>query len=373
MKKIIFVSNTAWSIYNFRIDLIKYLEKNNYDVIVIAPYDDSVEKIKEICTYINIKLDRKGINVFNDLKFLYRLFKLYIDLDPDIIFHYTIKPNIYGSIASKFANKTSVAVVTGLGYSFIKENLITKISKLLYKISLKHSNEVWFLNKEDFNQFLEMNLIKKEKGYILKGEGINTDKYSPDLFKKKLEPKNNIKFLLIGRMIYDKGVKEFVNAAKIIKKRYKNVKFELLGPIDYDYSNSIDKETLLNWNKDKSINYLGETDDVRKYINQSDCVVLPSYREGVPRTLLEAASMETPLIATDVPGCRDVIDNNVNGFLCKVEDYKDLANKMEIFINLSKIEKKIMGKKGRKKVKKEFDIDIIIEKYLNAINRLLDN
>jgi len=215
-KKIVLSSNTSWSIFNFRFGLIKELLKN-YEVIIVAPKDEYSEKLIDLgCKYYDIYIDRKGTNPINDLKTFWQYYRLYKKIKPDLIFHYTIKPNIYGTIAAKLNNIPSIAITTGLGYMFINNNIVTNIVKLLYKVSFKFAKQVWFLNQDDFDIFIKNKLIDKSKGFILHSEGVNTEKFKPI----KTEKKDDIfRFLLIARMIWDKGIGEYVEAAKIIKQK----------------------------------------------------------------------------------------------------------------------------------------------------------
>ena len=371
LRKIVLSSNTSWSIYNFRLGLVKKLLEN-YEVIIVAPKDKYSQKLIDLgCGYYDIYIDNKGTNPINDLKTFWQYYRLYKKIKPDLIFHYTIKSNIYGTIAAKLNNILSIAITTGLGYAFINNNLISKIVKFLYKFSFKFANQVWFLNQDDYEVFINQNLISKEKGYILPSEGINTEEFKP----MNIEKKDNIfRFLLIARILWDKGIGEYVKAAKIIKQKYQNVEFLLLGAVGVDNPTVISKEQIDKWVGEGIVKYLGVTDNVKSEIAKADCVVLPSYyREGIPRVLLEAAAMEKPIITTDNVGCRDVVDDGVNGLLCKPRDYRDLVDKMEKMLNLSEEERIKMGKRGREKIIREFDERIVIKKYLETIDKILGN
>lgn len=237
------------------------------------------------------------------MKLTYNLYKIYKKISPNIIFNYSIKPIIYGSIAAKLSNIPSIAVNIGLGYTFINTNLITKISHLLYKFSLQFPKQVWFINEDDRNEFVTRNFVKKEKTLVLPSEGINIEYFSPIIVKET----NKIIFLLIARILWDKGIGEYYEAAKLIKAKYTDVEFQLLGNIDLENPKGISKDILQKWHDEKVINYLGYAKDVRKYISNASCVVLPSYREGKGMTLIEAGSMQKPLIATNVEGCKDIV------------------------------------------------------------------
>ena len=367
-KKIVLSSNTSWYIYNFRSGLVKKLLKD-YEVTVIAPKDKYSKKLINLgCRYFDIYIDNKGTNPINDLRTLWQYLKLYKRIKPDIALHFTIKPNIYGNIASLFLKIPVINTITGLGTVFIKENFITFIAKVLYKVALKNSF-VFFQNKNDKDLFLKYNLITTQNVDVLPGSGVDIQKFKPIETKKD----NIFKFLLIARMLWDKGIGEYVEAAKIIKQKYKDVEFLLVGPIGVDNPTAIPKEQIDKWQKERLVKYLGTTDDVRNMIAMADCVVLPSYREGMPKALLEAAAMEKPLIATNIAGCKEVVEDGINGYLCKIRDAKDLADKMEKMLNLSKDKRKAMGKAGREKMIKQFDENIVINRYLETIDKILNS
>lgn len=368
MKKIVLVGNTCWSMIKFRKGLITKLISLNYKITIIAPFDKYVEEIKCLgCDYLDIKIDNKGSNPIKDIKLILELKKLYLTVDPDLIVHYTIKPNIYGTIAAKLANIKSITVVTGLGYVFINETLVSKIVKLLYKFSFQFSEKVFFINDDDKNEFITNNLVDQNKIVVIPGEGINTEFFRSE---NNNENNNEFKFLLIARMLWDKGVGEYVEAAKILKNKYKDVEFGLLGYLDVANPKAITKEQMTKWENEENIKFYGSTDDVKNFIIKSDCIVLPSYREGISMTLMESSSLEKPLIATDVTGCRDLIDDGINGYLCEVRNAQDLADKMEMMLNLSEEERILMGEAGRVKMINEFDEGIVIGKYLEALRLL---
>jgi len=367
MKRIVLVANTSWSMIKFRLGVMKSLVEAGYEVIVIAPRDKHSDDFNELgCHYIELKMDNKGSNIFNDLKLIYRLQKVYKKLNPDLIFHYTIKPNIYGSFAAKIAKKRSIAVVTGLGYTFIHDSITAKIAKFLYKASLKYAQEVWFINIEDKNKFLLAELVVEEQMNFLPSEGINLETFAPIKVKRK---DNIFRFILIARLLWDKGVGEYVKAAKILTKKYSNVEFQLVGFIDAQNPKAISREQVDDWVAKGYVNYLGPTDDVKPFIAAADCVVLPSYREGVSMILMESAAMQKPLIATNVPGCRDLINNGISGYICRMQDYSDLVSKMDKMLHLTKKQRKKMGKEGRKLMEEEYNEKLVIEKYLYTLKK----
>jgi len=367
--KILFVDNERWSQYNFRGFVIEELVKLGHEIVCLAPSDDNDKLIKKLGTKaVNINLDRKGINIFKDIYLLFQLFLIYRKEKPDLIFHYTIKPNIYGSIVAKFLKIKCISIIPGLGYTFLKKSPLTIIVKILYKISLKKVFLILVLNRDDKLELIKNNISSSNKIDILPSEGIDTKKFKPLKMARK---DKNIVFLMVARILWDKGFKEYVEAAKIIKQNYKNVEFRLLGPIDHGNPSAVKKEEVLKYHKNKTIDYLGTSQDIPNIIKECDCFVLPSYyREGIPRTLLEAAAMEKPIITTKSIGCKEVVDDGINGFLCNTRSSEDLVKKIEIFLNLAKDEKIIMGKKGRIKVMKEFDKEIVLKHYIEIIGNL---
>ncbi len=361
-KKVFIVANNPWYLYNFRLNLAKALTDKGYEVYFLAPEDNNYsELLKKDFKFINIFIDSKGINPFKDFKTIYEFYKIYRRLKPNIVLNFTIKPNIYSSFICRYLNIDCISNITGLGTLFIKENFITKLAKYLYKISLKKNKVVFFQNKDDKELFLDNNLIcEKTKTDVLPGSGVDLDKFKPIAKYNK----DKFIFLFIGRLIKDKGIVELIEASLILNKKYNNFELWLLGEFGVQNNTTITKEDLNEWLKNDLIKYLGKTDAVQIVISKSDCVVLPSYREGTPRSLLEAAAMETPIIATNAVGCKDVVNDNINGFLCEVRNSKDLAIKMEKMLNLSDNQRRLMGKAGREKIIIDYDEKIVISKYL---------
>jgi len=369
IKKIAIVINNSWYAYHFRLNLAIDLKNNGYKVIFIAPYDIKYsELIKERFKFYDIKVDSKGINPISDFRTMISLYKLYTNIRPDIVLNFTIKPNIYSSIIAGILKIKSISNITGLGTIFINQSIVTKIAKLLYKVALDFNNKVFFQNNDDRSLFIENRLVMRNKTDLLPGSGVDLNKFIP--IQKDLKNKKII-FLLIARLLKDKGILEYIEAIKIIKNKYSNVEFQILGSIGVENKTAITKDELQIWINSDLVNYLGTTDNVQDVISKVDCVVLPSYREGTPRSLLEACAMEKPIITTDVVGCKEVVDDGINGYLCEVRNSKDLADKMEMILNLSDDERIIMGQAGRDKIVKEFDEKIVINKYLNSIKEIL--
>lgn len=369
-RKIILVGNRSREMFIFRKGLIRSLSQEGYKIFIVAPTPDeeSINFFNRFGTYFNIDFNKKTKNPFSNLKLCYKLYSIYKSVNPDLIIHYTIKPNIWGSIAAGFSRKKSIAVTTGLGYAFLHKNISTKIIKVLYNIALRFSKMVWFLNKDDQQAFLTDKIVPEEKTFIIPGEGIDTEHFQ---VQSKTANDNIIRFLMIARLTSDKGTYEFCEAAKIIKSKYKNVEIQLLGELNEDNTGTIAPDYIYGLQNQGIIKYLGTSNDVRDIIKDADCLVLPSYREGVPRTLMEGASMGKPLIASNITGCNLVVENNYNGFLCEVRDKEDLASKIEDFINLPQQKRQEMGENGRNLMIHKFEEKIVIDIYKKKIEELL--
>ncbi|WHZ12929.1 MAG: glycosyltransferase family 4 protein [Burkholderiaceae bacterium] len=364
---IFLVSNTAWSIYNFRNGLIAKLVECGHRVAVVAPQDEFSERLAAMgCQVIDMPMSAKGANPVEDTALVFRFTRLYKKLRPDFVFHYTIKPNIYGSFAARLARVPCIAVTTGLGYTFINNNWVARVSRRLYKLAFQSPKEVWFLNEDDRQAFLLHGLVSSDKAVLLHGEGVNTDYFSS---RAKPLDDGRTRFLLIARMLWDKGVGEFVEAARQVRKIYPDAVFQLLGECDVPNPSVISREQMAEWAQEGVIEYLGVTGDVRPHIAQVDCLVLPSYREGISRTLLEAAAMGKPLIATDAVGCRDVVVDGKTGWLCPVKDAAALAECMKRLIAMPAREREAMGQAGRRFIELHFDEKKVIGHYMATLAR----
>lgn len=362
--KICVVINSSWNIYNFRAGLIQSLQKGGHEIITVAPDDGYVPFLEKLgCRHRIIEIDNKGSNPFNDFFLFLQLLQIYFTERPDVVLHYTIKPNIYGTFAAALLRIPTINNVTGLGTVFLHDNLTSHIARLLYRLAFRFPQTVFFQNREDRELFVKLKLVDEKITDLLPGSGIDTKKFAPQPSKK-----NEIfTFLLIARVLYDKGILEYVEAIRMLRKKNIKARFWLLGKIDTEAGLGIPPEEVTAWEAEGLIEYLGTTDDVISVIRRADCVLLPSYREGTPRTLLEAASLGKPIIATDVPGCRETVRHGFNGFLCKVKDPADLAAKMEKMMRTDETTLRQMGRNSRKLAVERFDQSIVIEKYQQAI------
>jgi len=370
--KIAFVGNTSFSLYKFRLGVMRSFISKGYEVVAIAPEDEysSLFKVEDI-KFIPIEIDGKGKSILKDMMLTYKFYNIYKINKIDIIFHYTIKPNIYGSIACRMLKIPSIAITTGLGYSFNKKNIFNLFIKTLYRIALGKVLEVWFLNSNDKNTFIKNKIIKEDKAFILKSEGVDSNYYLPHDKSKKSE---KMVFLLLSRLIKEKGIEEYVQAAQILNTKGLKIECQLLGKIEKESNKNISIDIVNKWHDAGYINYLGESIDVREYIINSDCVVLPSYyMEGVPRCLMEGMCMERPIITTNNVGCNELIIDKVNGYICEPRNILDLADKMELMYNTSFKERQQFGKNGRSRILDFFDEKKIIEQYNIKLNSFYSN
>jgi glycosyltransferase involved in cell wall biosynthesis len=365
MKRIAIIYNTMFYIYNFRLSLIRGLQAGGFDVLAIAPFDGYEKNLRDAgVTCADLPFKSSTTNPIAEIKILsgfLRFFKIY---RPDCILSFTIKPNIYGSLAARVLGIPVINNITGLGSVFIKNNLLTRLTVFLYRISLHRSHIVFFQNEDDRGFFRSHRLVSQSRSGRIPGSGIDLARYAPQPIPSHVR----FTFLFIGRLLRDKGIFELAAAAENLIRSGLSFECQLLGGLDIDNPTAVSRSQINRWETAGFIRYLGTTEDVRPYIAAADCIVLPSYREGLSRTLLEAAAMARPIIATDVPGCREVVDDGLNGFLCRPRDADDLAKKMSAMIALSSAQREEMGRRGRVKAEREFDESIVIRAYLDAVN-----
>ncbi len=391
--KILICLNTAWNLLNFRGGLIRALVAQGYEVVAVAPNDSYAPRLAALgCRFVPLPMDNQGTHPGRDAVLLWRFVRLLMRERPDVYLGYTVKPNVYGSLAARFLNITVVNNIAGLGAVFIKQGWLVRVVRKLYSVALARSAKVFFQNDDDRQLFIAGGLVRAEVTALLPGSGIDLARFAvPDVMASEARqswsaeymdchgasaPRNDdstgFRFLLIARMLWDKGVGEYVEAAKLIHERWPQAECCLLGFVDAQNPTAISAAQMQAWVAQGVVKYLGVSDDVRVEIAAADCIVLPSYREGTPRTLLEAAAMGRPIITTDAVGCREVVDDGINGLLCKVQDANDLADKMAQMLSLSQAQRTEMGLRGRAKMEAEFDEQIVIAKYLDVISELIN-
>ncbi len=386
MKKIAYFSNTDFSLYNFRLKLMQEMKKLNFKVYACSPRETSYfyEKLEKEFTFKEFPLKR-SIDLFGrDFLYFLRVFWFCRKEKLNICHNFTIKPCIYATLAQKLAGVEKIyCTITGLGYAFEKEGFLKKIVVFLYKIALKKAEKITFQNPDDRDLFISLEILPKEKTKLIKSSGVDVEYFSKEKVKEgereeiisEFDLKNKTVVTLIARMLYQKGVENFAEAAEIIKKKavdtwcqQQDVEFLLVGPFDLENPSGVPEEKIREWDKRGFIKYIGERRDVREILSVSDIFTLPSNsREGVPKILLEAGAMELSLITTNVSGCKEAVKDGANGFLIEPNNSKLLAEKIEDLIN-NKEKRKIFGKRSREIVKKEFADTKVVKETITMYN-----
>ncbi len=369
--KIALVSNTSFFLYNFRLGLMRRLKELGYEVICVAPIDEYAGYLKREFAFYPIRnLDRKGKNLLRDFRLFLEFLSLYRKIKPSLVINFTIKPNIYSSIACGILGIPSISGISGLGHVFIKGGWLEKLVKTLYRISFVYNRYVIVVNSHDLD--IIKGLTVQSKTVLVNGEGVNTEYFSPEFCREYKKEGEKTIFLFVGRFLKEKGVIELVEAGKILWQERKDFEIWLLGTLDYGNPQSLSQDEIDKISMYEFVKVLPFTKDVRPIICQADCVVLPSYyKEGIPKSLVEAMSMEKPIITTKNPGCVDVCEDGVNGFLVEPRDVGSLKTAMEIFLNLSDADRKNLGTAGREKVLRKFAEEIVISQYEVLIKKLL--
>lgn len=359
-KRILFLVNHDIVIYNFRKELVERLFSEGYEVFISSPYGKRIDYLIDMgCQYCPIEIERHGTNPFKDLKIIREYKKLINEIKPYAILTYTIKPNIYGAIAAKKSKTKVLANITGLGTAVEKKGILQKLTVLLYKYAFSNINTVFFQNEENM-QFFQKNKIALDKHTLLPGSGVNLEQFQP----LKYPNTETIEFVFISRIMKEKGIDQYLEAAKYTRNNYSNARFHICGFCEEEY-----EEILKSYETQGVIKYHGLIDDIREILKITHCTVHPTYYpEGMSNVLLESCACARPIITTDRSGCREIVDNGINGYVVKEKDSLDLINKIEKFISLSLNEKEMMGIKGRSKVENEFNREIIVKAYMEKIN-----
>jgi len=363
-RAIVLSANSDWNIANFRSGLIRALQGAGYRPVVIAPPDPAAEsRMRELdVERIPVRIDRSGLNPIADLTLLQTYRRLLGQLKPAAYLCYTIKPNIYGSLAAASLGIPAIPNVSGLGTAFMKSGPLQQVVTRLYRVGFRRAPAVFFQNEEDRALFVDRKLVRAGQTRVVPGSGIDLDRFTPSP-----SPDGPPTFLFVGRVLRDKGVAEFVEAARSLRPVLPSSRFQLLGPIDDGNRTAVSRAELDQWVAEGVVEYLGTTDDVRPFIAGATAVVLPSYREGLPRSLLEGAAMARPLVASDVPGCRQVVEDGINGFLCAARDPASLAAALLRLADLPRQERAAMGQAARRKVQEQFSEEFVVQAYLDVI------
>lgn len=364
-RRVAIAANSAWNIVTFRKGLVRGLATAGYDPVVIAPADPAAEQRMQALGVerLTVGVDRSGLNPISDLKLLHSYRDVLKRLSPAAFLGFTIKPNIYGCIAARLLGIPAMPNVSGLGTAFLMGGPLRMLITTMYRLAFKRCPVVFFQNPDDLELFVDGRIIRRSQARLVPGSGIDLAYYAPAPL-----PSGPPMFLLIGRLLRDKGVFEYVEAARTLRAEYPDASFRLLGPIDKGNRSAVRQDELDRWISEGAIDYLGPADDVRPHIAAASVIVLPSYREGLPRSLLEGAAMGRPLIATDVPGCRHAVQDGVNGLLCEVGNARSLADAMRAFIEMPADRCTQMGLAARKTVEEQFSEERVVQAYVDALN-----
>lgn len=367
MTTIVVSVNNSWNLLNFRADLLRRLVADGFDVVALTPDDDHAGRLGELgIRHVAVPIDSQGISPRRDAALMLHYWRVLRRIRPVAYLGWTIKPNTYGSLAAQALGIPVINNISGLGTAFIKQGWLTRVASMLYRLALARSSTVFFQNAADRDLFVGRGLVKAATTALLPGSGINTARFTAGDTEARSGP---FVFLMVARLIRDKGAFEYVEAAARVRQRHPDARFDILGPLDVANRTAITRAQVAEWAAQGIINYRGEADDVRPFIAEADCVVLPSYREGMPRSLLEAAAMGKPLVATDVPGCTEIARAGDNALLCASRDAGSLAEAMAAMLALDPAARRAMGQRSRAIVEGEFDVSIVEAHYLEAIAR----
>jgi len=366
-RPIVLISNTAWYLYNFRRGTLAALVAEGHRVVAVAPPDRYAQKLVDELglEFVPLRLEGKGTRLVGEARSLLGLFATLRRLRPAFVFNFTVKANIYSGLACRILRIPYANNVSGLGTAFLHDSWLYRRVRSLYAFANRGAERVFFQNEEDRRAFQDTGLLKNTPTVLLPGSGMDTGRFA----FTDLPPESPFTFVMVARLIGDKGVREYVVAAAQVARRHPNVRFLMMGPQGVSNSSAIPSDEVARWREEGLVEYLGEQDDVRPWLVQSHVLVLPSYREGMPRTVLEAASMGRPAIVTDVPGCRQAVVDGETGWLCQVRDAESLAACMTACLDMSPDQLAEAGRAARRRIENEFDERIVIQAALDCLDR----
>ncbi|MDI1259385.1 glycosyltransferase family 4 protein [Aquabacterium sp.] len=370
-RKVVIALNSAWNLYNFRAGLIKALVQEGYEVVAVAPRDDYADLLSTLgCRFQAVDLDSQGTSPRKDIRLLLQYIRLLKNEKPTAFLGFTIKPNVYGSLAAKFTGIPVINNVAGLGFAFTKKNWLTSAATNLYKLALRHSAMVFFQNEQDRSMFLKLGIVKAERSCRIPGSGVDLVRFGTCNAAHPIQERP-FRFLLAARLLWEKGVGEFIEAARHLRQTYPEVECCVVGFTAENHAKYVSLAQVRAWETEGVIRYLGISDRIEEELEKAHCVVLPSYyMEGVPRTLLEAAAARRPIITTDWIGCREVVTDQINGLLCRPRDAGHLVEKMTEMLRLTPERRMEMGEQGRLKVEREFSEETVIGMYTALLRHL---
>ncbi len=362
-RRVLFLVNHEVVIYNFRLELVERLLEDGYEVLISSPYGERIKGLEELgCISIHTTMDRHGVSILQDMKLLMHYRKILKQYSPSVVLTYTIKPNIYGGIACRMQKIPYIANITGLGTAVEKAGFLQSFTSFLYKHALRNAQKVFFQNKENQAFFEKKRIAMGEQG-LLPGSGVNLTKFQPLEYSSD----NSIEFVFISRIMKEKGIDQFLEMARVIKSKYPNTHFHICGFCEESYEGILHK-----LQKQGIVQYHGMVKDVREIHKKTHCTVLPSYHEGMANVLLEAAACGRPVLASNVPGCRETFDEGISGFGFEPRSVDSLIQAIERFIALSHEQKAEMGLAGRKKMEREFNRQIVVDFYMREIENILE-
>ena len=362
---VLLTANSAWGIAHFRRPLIRALAAHGHAVTVLAPPDDGVGLLAQLgCRFVPLEMDQKGLSPRADVALMRRLERAFRACAPDVVLSWTIKNNIWGAFAAREAGCRFLPNVSGLGTAFLSGGPLRFVAETLYARAFRHLDHVFFQNPEDRDLFLARRLVRADQARLLPGSGIDLAHFAPVPMPPADAPPA---FLFIGRLIRDKGVLEYVEAARMVRAKVPQARFSMLGALGVANRGAVSARTVAGWVEAGHVRHLGTAEDVRPHIAAASCVVLPSYREGAPRALIEASAMARPVIATNVPGCRSVVSDGETGILCRAMDARALADACLAFLDLPPVARAAMGEAGRARMEALYDERLVVEAYLQAM------
>jgi len=366
-RTVVVTANSSWNLANFRAPIIRSLVSEGFRVVALAPADSATPALEAMgARFEPIAIDSRGLSPMRDVALALAYRRFFKRLAPAAVLTFTPKPNIYGALAAGLCGVPAISTVTGLGTGFLSGRALQSLVSLLYRIAFRRSTRVFFHNPEDLELFVERGLVRRDNAGLVAGSGVDLDRFAPSARDK---PNAVPTFLFIGRFLKDKGVAEFIEAARAVG-RGRAARFQLAGTIEA-HPKAVSRSLIESAERSGTVELLGTTSDIRTFIRNADCVVLPSYREGLPRVLLEASAMATPVIATDVPGCRQAVEHGVTGLLCAPRSPASLAEAITAIAEMSPAERAEMGRRGRAKARREFSQERVIATYFASLRALL--
>jgi glycosyltransferase involved in cell wall biosynthesis len=367
-KTITLSANSSWYLYNFRQSTIREAILRGYKVVCISPEDNYHSRLIDMgCNHQPINFYSNSTNPFLDFMIFCKFFIAYKKIRPDMAFHFTIKNNIYGTLAARLLRIPAVNNVSGLGTAFISFSVSSLIVKLLYKISQPFAYKVFCQNVEDYDYLINSKLVSKKSLALLPGSGVDLKRFNSSLIENKHNKNSTFTFLFAGRMLRDKGLLELISAVQQVNQGKLRCKLTLCGFSDVDNISAISKDELNSFSLIQGIDWIGPSDSIEEVLASVDCVVLPSYREGMPKILLEAGAMGLPSLASDVPGCRNVIQDGVNGLLFKPKNIQSLEHAIKQMLDMKDSERKLMGLNAKEIIEKHFNEQIVVNAFFDVL------